>query len=66
MMATNLSRCRPGVGIEALNRLPGLAEPVLQIDLNENCSNSAKQTRGSGKLGGVRKRLRNTLISELF
>jgi quercetin dioxygenase-like cupin family protein len=33
MMATNLSRCRPGVGIEAFNRLPGLAEPVLQIDL---------------------------------
>lgn len=33
MMATNLSSCRPGVGIEALNRLPGLAEPVLQIDL---------------------------------
>jgi len=32
-MATNLSNCRPGVGIEALSRLPGLAEPVLQIDL---------------------------------
>jgi quercetin dioxygenase-like cupin family protein len=32
-MATNLTSCRPGVGIEALTRLPGLAEPVLQIDL---------------------------------
>src|SRR5580692_9495947 len=32
-MATNLSTCHPGDGIEALNRLPGLAEPVLQIDL---------------------------------
>ena len=32
-MATNLGSCRPGAGIEALNRLPGLAEPVLQIDL---------------------------------
>ena len=32
-MATNLSICHPGEGIEALNRLPGLAEPLLQIDL---------------------------------
>src|ERR1022692_4948278 len=32
-MATNFSVCRPGEGIEALNRLPGLAEPLLQIDL---------------------------------
>ena len=32
-MATNLSGCHPGDGIEALNRLPGLAEPLLQIDL---------------------------------
>jgi len=32
-MATNLSTCHPADGIEALNRLPGLAEPLLQIDL---------------------------------
>jgi quercetin dioxygenase-like cupin family protein len=32
-MATNLSACHPGEGIELLNRLPGLAEPLLQIDL---------------------------------
>src|SRR5579864_2323646 len=32
-MATNLSSCHPGDGIQALNRLPGLAEPLLQIDL---------------------------------
>ena len=32
-MATNLSTCHPGDGIEALNRLPGLAGPLLQIDL---------------------------------
>lgn len=32
-MATNLSICHPGDGIEALNRLPGLAEPLLQIDM---------------------------------
>jgi quercetin dioxygenase-like cupin family protein len=31
-MAANLNTCHPGDGIEALNRLPGLAEPVLQID----------------------------------
>jgi quercetin dioxygenase-like cupin family protein len=32
-MATDLSICHPGEGIEALNRLPGLAEPLLQIDM---------------------------------
>jgi quercetin dioxygenase-like cupin family protein len=32
IMATNLSTCHPGEGVEALNRLPGLAEPLLQID----------------------------------
>ena len=32
-MATNLSVCHPGDGIWALNRLPGLAEPLLHIDL---------------------------------
>lgn len=31
-MATNVSTCHPGDGIKALNRLPGLAEPLLQID----------------------------------
>jgi len=33
-MATNLSTCHPGDGIEALTRLPELAEPLLQIDLD--------------------------------
>ncbi len=32
-MATDLGACHPGDGIEALNRLPGLAEPLLEIDL---------------------------------
>ena len=31
-MATNVSACHPGDGIEALNRLPGLAKPLLQVD----------------------------------
>src|SRR5579862_1051509 len=35
-MATNLSACHAGDGIEVLNRLPGLAEPLLQIDLERN------------------------------
>jgi quercetin dioxygenase-like cupin family protein len=34
IMSTNLSTCHPGDGIQALNRLPGLAEPLLQIDLD--------------------------------
>jgi hypothetical protein len=33
IMATSLSTCHPADGIQALNRLPGLAEPLLQIDL---------------------------------
>jgi quercetin dioxygenase-like cupin family protein len=33
IMAANLSTCHPGDGIEELNRLPGLAEPLLQIDM---------------------------------
>lgn len=34
-MATDLSACRPGDGlkVEVWNRLPGSAEPLLQIDL---------------------------------
>lgn len=32
IMVTNLSTCHPGDGIGVLNRLPGLAEPLLQID----------------------------------
>ena len=32
-MAADLSDCRPGEGTEVLNRLPGLAKPLLQIDL---------------------------------
>ena len=34
IMATNLTTCHPRDGVEALNRLPGLAEPLLQIDLD--------------------------------
>jgi hypothetical protein len=46
-MATNLSTCHPGDGIEALNRLPGLAEPLLQIDLDREL----QQLRREDSLG---------------
>jgi len=45
-MATDLSACHPGDGIEGLNRLPGLAEPLLQIDLEREL----QQLRASGFL----------------
>ena len=32
-MATDCSACHPGEGTDVLHRLPGLAEPLLQIDL---------------------------------
>jgi hypothetical protein len=54
-LAMNLSTRHPGDGIEALNRLPGLAEPLLQIDSNESCSNCGEKTPGSGRLGEVPK-----------
>jgi len=34
-MARDLSACRPGAGVEVLNRLPGLARPLLQIDVEQ-------------------------------
>ena len=65
-MATNLSGCHPGDGIEALNRLRGLAEPLLQIDLERELQQLRRETPGGGKLGGVPKRSRNIQISESF
>ena len=35
IMATNLSSCLPGDGSEVLSRLPGLAQPLLQVDLEQ-------------------------------
>jgi quercetin dioxygenase-like cupin family protein len=51
-MATNLSTCHPGDGIEALSRLPGLAEPLLQIDLERELQQLRQQDswqRGTGR-----------------
>jgi len=52
IMATNLSTCHPGDGIEALSRLPGLAEPLLQIDLERELQQLRQQDswqRGTGR-----------------
>ena len=46
-MATNRSTCHPGDRIEALNRLPELAEPQLQIDFEQEL----QQLRREGILG---------------
>ena len=34
-MASDLGVCRPGAGMEVLTRLPRLAEPLLQIDIEQ-------------------------------
>jgi hypothetical protein len=66
IMATDLSTCHPGDGIDVLNRLPGLAEPLLQIDLELELEQLRREDSWRGKLGGVPRRLRNTQISESF
>src|SRR5271169_6625648 len=65
IMATNLSACHPGHGIEVLNRLPGLAEPLLQIDLQRELQQLRRED-SSAKLGEIPKRSRNIQIPELF
>jgi hypothetical protein len=66
-MIANTEACHPGEGRKALNRLPQLAEPLLQFDLREELeNNSAGKTRGSGRQGGVPRRLRSIQISESF
>ena len=65
-MATNLSTCHPGDGIEALNRLPGLAEPLLQIDLERELEQLRQEDSWQRETGGVQRRSRNIQISESF
>ena len=51
-MASDLSACRPGAGIEVLNRLPGLAEPLLQIDMEQELQQLRQEDswhRGTGR-----------------
>jgi quercetin dioxygenase-like cupin family protein len=56
-MATNLSTCHPGDGIEALNRLPGLAEPLLQIDLQRELQQLRQQDSWQRETGRSSKTL---------
>jgi quercetin dioxygenase-like cupin family protein len=56
-MATNLSTCRPGDGIGALNRLPGLAEPLMQIDLDKELNQLRREDSWQRETGRSSKTL---------
>jgi quercetin dioxygenase-like cupin family protein len=56
-MATNVSTCHPGDGIEALNRLPGLAEPLLQIDFERELQQLRREDSWQRKTGRSSKTL---------
>jgi quercetin dioxygenase-like cupin family protein len=56
-MATNLSACHPGDGIQVLNRLPGLAEPLLQIDLERELQQLRQQDSWQRETGRSSKTL---------
>ena len=56
-MATDLSACHPGDGIEVLNRLPGLAEPLLQIDLERELQQLRRQDSWQRETGRSSKTL---------
>src|SRR5579864_431476 len=55
-MATNLSSCLPG-GIEVLNRLPGLAQPLLQIDLEQELQQQRREDSWQRETGRSSKTL---------
>ena len=57
-MATDLSACRPGAGIEALNRLPGLAEPLLQIDMEQELQQPGQEDSWQRETGRSSKNAR--------
>jgi len=42
-MTANTEACHPGEGSKALNRLPQLAEPLLQFDLREELEQLRQQ-----------------------
>jgi len=56
-MATNLSVCHPGDGIEALNRLPGLAAPLLHVDLERELQQLREEDSWQWKTGRSSKTL---------
>jgi cytochrome c553 len=64
-MTMNTSACHPGEGSKALNRLPQLAEPLLQFDLQKELQQLRKQASWERETRGVRRRLRSIPIFEL-
>jgi quercetin dioxygenase-like cupin family protein len=56
-MATNLNTCHPGDGMDALNRLPRLAEPLLQIDLERELQQLRQEDSWQRKTGRSSKTL---------
>ena len=57
ILATDLSACHPGDGIEVLNRLPGLAGPLLQIDLERELQQLRREDSWQRKTGRSSKTL---------
>ena len=56
-MATSRSTCHPGDGIEALNRLPELAEPLLQIDFERELQQLRRENSWERETGRSSKTL---------
>jgi len=65
-MSTNLSACHPGDGIGVLNRLPGLAEPLLQIDFERELQQLRQEDSWQRETGRSSKPSPNIQISESF
>lgn len=56
-MTMNTSACHPGEGSKALNRLPQLAEPLLQFDLQKELQQLRKQASWQRETGRSSKTL---------
>jgi quercetin dioxygenase-like cupin family protein len=56
-MTTNLSTCHPGDGVQALNRLPGLAAPLLLVDLEQELQQLRREDSWQWKTGRSSKTL---------
>ena len=58
-MTTNTSACHPGDSSKALNRLPQLAEPLLQFDLREELEQLRREDSWQRETGRSSKTLAN-------
>jgi len=65
-MATDLSICHPGEGIQALKRLPGLAEPLLQIDMERQLQQLRQEDSWQRETGRSSETLGSIPIFESF